>query len=323
MEENGSIPVRAEAEAAEARPVGEPDVPISDAGATGETLPPEPVARCEAEGRREAPQDKHKESMMIDVHVPHGGLHTWKDFWIHLGTITLGLLIAISLEQSVEWVHHLQQRHQLEADLHAEAEKNLAIMDGDYRYCDLEMAFLAANRERVDTMRASHGRTRLAYLPFSDPNASGAGLSAPLASVWTTAKESQSVALLPREEARFYDRVYRQHDIYMPASDRHGELGAEMRAFEAQFAATPKNPWDPIYPDLSRMSAEQLDQESALLTRAWVAIDAIRSRLDYFYAAETAVLQGGTGDIHLTAHLVHRPVTLAPSSRTPRQLGHP
>ena len=26
---------------------------------------------------------------MIDVHAPHGGMHTWKDFWIHLGTITL------------------------------------------------------------------------------------------------------------------------------------------------------------------------------------------------------------------------------------------
>ena len=66
------------------------------------------------------PETAKEEMPVIDVHAPHGGVHTWKDFWIHLGTITLGLLIAISLEQSVEWAHHLRQRHQLEADLQAE-----------------------------------------------------------------------------------------------------------------------------------------------------------------------------------------------------------
>ena len=98
--------------------------------------------------------ERHEENAMIDVHAPHGGLHTWKDFWIHLGTITLGLLIAIGLEQTVEYVHHLHQRHQLEEDLRAEAEKNLAIMDDDYRYFDALLAQVAANRERVDAMRA-------------------------------------------------------------------------------------------------------------------------------------------------------------------------
>ena len=53
----------------------------------------------------------------MDVHAPHHPLHTWKDFWIHLATITVGLLIAIGLEQSVEGLHRLHQRHQLEEDL--------------------------------------------------------------------------------------------------------------------------------------------------------------------------------------------------------------
>lgn len=60
---------------------------------------------------------------MLDVHMPHA-THTWKDFFIHIATITVGLLIAVSLEQTVEWVHHLHQRHQLEADLRAEAARN-------------------------------------------------------------------------------------------------------------------------------------------------------------------------------------------------------
>ena len=51
--------------------------------------------------------DLKEETPVIDVHAPHGGMHTWKDFWIHLGTIAAGLLIAISLEQGVEALHRL------------------------------------------------------------------------------------------------------------------------------------------------------------------------------------------------------------------------
>ena len=264
---------------------------------------------------REQTEEQDEESKMIDVHVPHGGLHTWKDFWIHLGTITLGLLIAISLEQSVEWLHHLHQRHQLEDDLHAEAEKNLAIMDDDYRYFDVLLAQVAANRERVDAMRAGGGKVKLSYLPFNNPHASGVGSTTPLASVWTTAKESELVALLPREEARFYDRVYRQYDIYMTATEHQQESAMEMKSFEAQFAATPQVPWAWLttYPDLSRMSAAQLDQESALLTKFWMATSAVRTRLDFFSTVESAVLRGGVSDQDVLSHLVHRPVTPLPA----------
>jgi hypothetical protein len=37
---------------------------------------------------------------MLDVHPPHEVTHTWKDFFIHIATIVVGLLIAIGLEQS-------------------------------------------------------------------------------------------------------------------------------------------------------------------------------------------------------------------------------
>ena len=47
---------------------------------------------------------------MLDVHAPHEVVHTWKDFFIHIATIAIGLLIAIGLEQTVEFFHH---RHQL------------------------------------------------------------------------------------------------------------------------------------------------------------------------------------------------------------------
>jgi hypothetical protein len=47
---------------------------------------------------------------MLDVHAPHEALYTWKGFFIHIATIVIGLLIAIGLEQTVEFFHH---RHQV------------------------------------------------------------------------------------------------------------------------------------------------------------------------------------------------------------------
>ncbi len=47
---------------------------------------------------------------MLDVHPPHSPTHTWKDFFIHVGTICVGLLIAVGLEQTIEVVHHHSER---------------------------------------------------------------------------------------------------------------------------------------------------------------------------------------------------------------------
>jgi hypothetical protein len=42
----------------------------------------------------------------MEVHGPDSPLHTWKDFALHLATVTIGILIALSLEQATEWYHH-------------------------------------------------------------------------------------------------------------------------------------------------------------------------------------------------------------------------
>jgi hypothetical protein len=60
---------------------------------------------------------------MLDVHPPHEATHTWRDFFIHIGTIVVGLLIAIGLEQSVEALHRRHERADLRASLHHELEQ--------------------------------------------------------------------------------------------------------------------------------------------------------------------------------------------------------
>jgi hypothetical protein len=53
---------------------------------------------------------------MLEVHPPHQAARNWRDFFIHIATIVLGLLIAIGLEQMVERIHeHYELRVAREA----------------------------------------------------------------------------------------------------------------------------------------------------------------------------------------------------------------
>src|SRR5580704_10647208 len=61
---------------------------------------------------------------VIDVHPPHEPIHGWRDFFIHLSTITIGLLIALSLEGCVEWQHHRHLVHEAETSLRTEILQN-------------------------------------------------------------------------------------------------------------------------------------------------------------------------------------------------------
>jgi hypothetical protein len=60
---------------------------------------------------------------MLDVHTPHHAAGTWRDFFIHIATICVGLLLAIGLEQSVEAVHRQRERNELRESLRRESDQ--------------------------------------------------------------------------------------------------------------------------------------------------------------------------------------------------------
>lgn len=68
---------------------------------------------------------------MLDIHPPHEAAHTWKSFLIHIVTIVIGLLIAIGLEQTVEYLHHRHQAHEARRRLLAEVKTNGEIARND------------------------------------------------------------------------------------------------------------------------------------------------------------------------------------------------
>jgi hypothetical protein len=138
---------------------------------------------------------------MLDVHPPHHAATTWRDFFIHIATIVIGLLIAVGLEQTVEFLHHRHQLHQLEADLHAEGIRNLHIALDNIRGSELHRQ--AEADQYAEFLQAAREHRAPAAFP-----AQFIMYTRPAYAVWTVAQQNGTLDLLPREDALSYARLY-------------------------------------------------------------------------------------------------------------------
>jgi hypothetical protein len=153
---------------------------------------------------------------MLDVHPPHEAAHSWRDFFIHIATIVVGLLIAIGLEQTVEFFHHRHQVAETRESLRVERENNRALLEKQIVYFRRETAALQNNLDVLLYLQR-HPGTPQAQLPgiltwhsamtdFSD-------------AAWTTAQQSGITALMPNPEVESYAALYRQIHVINQAKD--------------------------------------------------------------------------------------------------------
>lgn len=61
----------------------------------------------------------------MDIHKPKPW-HGWPEFLKEIGTIVIGVLIALGAEQAVEWLHHREEAAEARAAVRAEVVKNLS-----------------------------------------------------------------------------------------------------------------------------------------------------------------------------------------------------
>ena len=66
---------------------------------------------------------------MLDVHRPHEAVHMCESFAIHIAAITIGLLIAVGIEHSVDFVHHRHQLQEAQRALAVELEANGRVLN--------------------------------------------------------------------------------------------------------------------------------------------------------------------------------------------------
>jgi hypothetical protein len=232
---------------------------------------------------------------MLDVHPPHTPTHTWKDFFIHIATITVGLLIAIGLEQTVEAIHRSHQRHQLQEDLHEEAEKNREIILRDLTM-ESQLSWFQSAAKAAGT-GAKAGKVSLT-LPEAPCHAGYLGAPsaryfAPSEAVWTTAKESGLTALIPAQQARIYARLAHNDDLLAVTRENLAKACEHILSLEGRFATTDgdHHQWT--------LEPAQADRFGDSASNAGIALRALLTRLRWTLVYEEAIIRNSTDIDHI------------------------
>jgi hypothetical protein len=138
---------------------------------------------------------------MLEPHSPHQAVHNWKDALIHIAIITVGLLIAVGLEQTVEYFHHRHQAEHTREILAAEMASNDRIQEEARYFLAMHEDYLFKDFAVLDRLRRHvlqpTDRIVLYHPPtdFAD-------------SAWQTAQQSGAIALLSYGEIQSYARLY-------------------------------------------------------------------------------------------------------------------
>lgn len=144
---------------------------------------------------------------MLEVHPAHHAASSWKDFFIHIGTIVLGLLIAIGLEQAVEYLHHRREVAEVREELRGERETNKTSFASETTHWRWETAELENNLVVLAYLQKHAGAPdeklpgSLVWFHASTSHSQAA---------WDAAKNSGVTSLLSREEVEKYEDIYAQ-----------------------------------------------------------------------------------------------------------------
>jgi hypothetical protein len=139
----------------------------------------------------------------LDVHPPHGPIRSWKDFTLHLLTITIGLLIALTLEAAVQSMHHRHMVRDARANLRREIVENQKLYAENLRSLQAKLVELQQDIDQLRELRA--GKTpehfdlqwRFDWNGFVDP-------------AWTSARDIGAVSYMQPEVVEKYSGLYRQ-----------------------------------------------------------------------------------------------------------------
>ena len=164
----------------------------------------------------------------MDIHKPHAA-KTWKEFFIELGTVVLGILIALSLEQAVEnWREHRQYESDREA-----VRSELGLQISSLMRRDTFGTCAAHRLEEVGQLldRAE------ANQPFTPPS----WIGRPLAIIIRTASETDVSRsnLFPTSEQQVYSLMYAWLHTTSQYQDQEQAAWSHLRPLEGRSSLSP------------------------------------------------------------------------------------
>ena len=190
---------------------------------------------------------------MIDVHAPHESVHTWRDFFIHIATIVVGLIIAVGLEQLVEHIHQRYELRDTRESLTRELESNRAHLLANESDWLITTARLKNNLLVLEYIRQHPGTPQTALpgdltwrqSPFLYDHA-----------VWDAAEKNGITHLMPLTEANTNQNLYTQL------------TGMAQQSLDDWNAINDASSFELLDTDPTHLSPQRLDQVIQLIETA-------------------------------------------------------
>jgi hypothetical protein len=186
---------------------------------------------------------------MLDVHAPHEVVRTWKDFVIHIAAIAVGLLIAIGLEQTVEYLHHRHQVAETREALRVEREQNhlrLADQTTEFR---VRVPIIQTNLAVFHYLRLHPGAAEKDLPGKVNWHNSGSPF---IDYVWQTAQQTGVTAFMAQGEVRRNAELYRRLRTCTESYAAFRVANSEARAYTVDDA------------DLSHLTPIQIEEQIRL-----------------------------------------------------------
>lgn len=143
----------------------------------------------------------------MEIHAPHEPILTFREFMVHLLVVTVGILIALGLEQSVEVFHH----HLLAAEARENMLSEIADNQKELQSALAKIPAMQKNRKDdlavlAQLMEHKHLKDVSMSLSFSGPTINSAS--------WTTASTVGALSFMDYGEVKRFAEIYKLQDLY-------------------------------------------------------------------------------------------------------------
>jgi hypothetical protein len=141
----------------------------------------------------------------MDVHPAHQAPRTWREFFLHLVTITIGLFIALTLQAGVESLHHRHLVREARENLRREIQINRNHYAENVQTIEKNRRQLARDLDQLRDLRSGKPIEKNALAWGWDWNGY-------IDASWKTARDTGAVSYMSFDLINAYSELYFQQD---------------------------------------------------------------------------------------------------------------
>ena len=137
----------------------------------------------------------------MEIHPPHRAITSIKSFLAELLTITVGILIALSLEGLVDWHHHRELAQEAKSNITSELREN-------QREIEKETQDLQKGSQQIQSLVGlvhqlqQNRKTKISNVQY------GMTIAELHSTSWDTARTTGALSYMPYPEVKKYTEVY-------------------------------------------------------------------------------------------------------------------